>query len=242
MAESRQRPVIAIPARFSQSASALRFEAEVTARRLVTAVYAAGGDPVTMHPHAPGGLADEAEIADRLRFADGVLLPGGGDLSTRWQPAHPSLYHTDEEQDAFDLALGRVALEGGLPLLAICRGLQVVNVMQGGTLHSDMGELAGLAADHRHRVHQVRAEADSELARRGYSRLTVSCFHHQCIDRLGKGLRAVAHSEDGVVEAVELDDSAGWFLGVQWHPEDTATEDPSQAAIFAAHVEACRAR
>lgn len=239
---SRWRPLIAIPARFSSGATALRYAAEVNARTLVAAVFAAGGEPVSVHPHAPGGVADEAEIADRLEFADGVLLPGGGDLSTRWQPAHPSLYGVDEEQDAFDLAVGRWASERGRPLLAICRGLQVVNVMQGGTLHSDLAELTGLAANHRNRVHRVQAEPDSALTRLGDRHLTVSCYHHQCIDRLGKGLRAIAHSEDGVVEAIEFEDAAGWFLGVQWHPEDTAAEDPSQSTIFAAHVEACRAR
>ena len=243
MAERPRRPVIAIPARFSKNATALRYEADVIARKLMAAVFAAGGEPVAVHPHAPDGQADDAEIAERLTFAAGVLLPGGGDLSTRWQPAHPTLYGMNEEQDAFDLAVARVTLDRGRPLLAICRGLQVINVLHGGTLHPDLGELPGLPSDHRNRLHQVRPDPESLLAGLGEAKLTVSCFHHQCVDRLGSGLRAVAHSEDGVVEAVELapGQRAGWFLGVQWHPEDTADENAAQAALFGRFVEACRA-
>ncbi|MDQ2838276.1 MAG: gamma-glutamyl-gamma-aminobutyrate hydrolase family protein, partial [Actinomycetota bacterium] len=148
------RPLIAIPARFSQSASALRYRAEVAARALVSAVYVAGGEPLLMHPDAAGGRADEAEIARRLSFADGVLLPGGGDLAGCWsgQPEHPSLYDVDLEQDAFDLAMLRVAVGQGLPVLAICRGAQLLAVANGGQLVQDMAAGAG---QHRHRLHEV---------------------------------------------------------------------------------------
>ena len=95
---SGRRPVIAIPARFSASASALRFGAIVLARRLAQAVWDAGGDPVALFPHAPDAVVDLDAARERLRFADGVLLPGGGDVSARWanQPPHPSLYDVDE--------------------------------------------------------------------------------------------------------------------------------------------------
>jgi putative glutamine amidotransferase len=134
------RPLIAIPARFSASAAALRYEAEVSARKLIEAVYAAGGEPLSVHPSAPGGTITEAQAGERLGFADGVLLPGGGDLSPVHYggAAHESLYDMDAEQDAFDLAAARWCLNSGRPLLAICRGLQVVNVAMGGTLVQDM--------------------------------------------------------------------------------------------------------
>ena len=92
------RPLVAIPARFAESSSALRFKSEVTAHQLVSAVYAAGGEPVVIHPHAPNGSADKNEVAQRLGFADAVLLPGGGDLAAHWYggPAHPALYDVDE--------------------------------------------------------------------------------------------------------------------------------------------------
>ena len=118
-----RRPRIAIPARFSATASALRHGAEVSSRNLVAAVHGAGGEPLAVHPHAPGGEVDDDEVAERLAFADGVLLPGGGDVAAHrsGQAAHPSEYDVDDEQDAFDLAVARVALRRGLPLLEIGR-------------------------------------------------------------------------------------------------------------------------
>jgi putative glutamine amidotransferase len=230
------RPLIAIPARFSSSAAALRYEAEVAARKLVEAVYAAGGEPLSVHPSAPGGTVGDADVAGRLAFADGVLLPGGGDLHPAYYGGaqHESLYDMDREQDAFDLAVARWSLHTGRPLLAICRGMQVVNVAMGGTLVQDMPR------QHRH----VR----SELALRpgtavhhvlGRDIATISCYHHQALDRIGTGLHPTASSEDGVVEAIELTEpGAGWFLGVQWHPEDTAADDPAQQRLFGALVSA----
>src|SRR5690348_8738234 len=99
-----RRPLIAIPARFSASASALRFRAEVNAHKLIRAVYDAGGEPLTVHPSLP---ADDEEVRSRINFADGVLLPGGGDLAAHWagQQKHVSQYDVDEVQDAFDLAV-----------------------------------------------------------------------------------------------------------------------------------------
>ena len=231
---SRTRPLIAIPARFSASAAALRYEAEVSARKLVEAVYAAGGEPLAIHP------ADPAGVAARLDFADGVLLPGGGDLhpSSYGGAGHESLYDTDPGQDAFDLAVARWCLDSGRPLLAICRGLQVVNVAMGGTLVQDMPR------HHRH----VRSELTltGGTALRGVLAqdvVTISCYHHQAVDRVGAGLRPVACSADGVIEAVEPDgDAPGWFLAVQWHPEDTAATDPAQQRLFGALVAAAAAR
>lgn len=233
---SVRRPLIAIPARFSASAAALRYAADVTARALVDAVYAAGGEPLVVHPVAPGAEVDVAAAAERLWFADGVLLPGGGDLASRWsgQEDHHTQYDVDEEQDAFDLAVARYALDQGVPLLAICRGNQVVNVGLGGDLVQDLGERA-----HRHVVQPVAVERGSALAAIVGECPEISCFHHQALGRLGVGLRAVAHAPDGVTEAVELD-GAGWYVGVQWHPEDTAATDLRQAAIFGALVDAAR--
>jgi putative glutamine amidotransferase len=199
-------------------------------------VYAAGGEPLVVHPVAPGAVVDPDAVGERLAFADAVLLPGGGDLAARWsgQVSHASLYDVDEEQDAFDLAVARWSLAAGKPLLAVCRGHQVVNVALGGDLVQDLGE------GHRHTVRDVRIEAGSPFADVVGAATTVSCYHHMAVGRLGEGLRPVAWSSDGVVEAVTLDGHEGWYLGVQWHPEDTAATDPAQAAIFRALVEAAR--
>jgi putative glutamine amidotransferase len=234
------RPLILVPARFSATASALRYRAEVGARALLEAVYEAGGEPLLMHPHAPGGRADVSAVASRLSVAHGVLLPRGGDLHPSWagQRSHPSEYDVDVEQDAFDLAVAARALRTGLPLLAICRGTQVVNVMLGGDVVQDMASAGG---EHRHRTHRIAVAPGTLLASIAGDTLAVSCYHHQCLGRLGDGLTVVAEADDGVPEAVESPAAHGWFLGVQWHPEDTAA-DSGQAALFAAFVAAARDR
>jgi putative glutamine amidotransferase len=238
------RPRIAIPARFAERTSALRYAAEVTSRNLLDAVFAAGGEPLVLHPHAPGGEVDDADVADRLTVADGVLLPGGGDLAAHWtgQSPHPSLYDVDDEQDAFDLAVARVCLETGVPLLAVCRGLQVVNAVRGGRVVQDMDEAFGTERHHRHRVHSVAVEDGSLLSRVIGTKVEVSCYHHQSLAELGEGMRAVAHAEDGVVEGVQIDEAPGWFLGVQWHPEDTWAVEAPQRAVFEALVAAAAQR
>lgn len=231
-----RRPLIAIPARFSSSAAALRFGADVTARALVDAVYAAGGEPLVVHPVAAGARIDVAAVAERLWFADGVLLPGGGDLASRWsgQDDHETLYDVDEEQDAFDLATAQWALAAGVPLFAVCRGWHVANVALGGDLEQHM------AQPHRQVVHDVAVEPGSVLAQAVGTSVAASCFHHQRVSRLGEGLEPVARAADGTVEAAELRGSRGWFLGVQWHPEDTVASDPAQLALFEALVAAAR--
>lgn len=238
----QRRPLIAIPARFSQSASALRHRAMVGSRNLIAAVYAAGGEPLLVHPVAPGADVDDAEVAERLHWADGILLPGGGDLSGRWsgQDHHHTLYDVDEEQDAFDLAVARVALERRIPLLSVCRGTQVVNVALGGTLVQDMDEHDSELAHHRNHVHHVTVDHDTVAQSVVGESVEVSCYHHQCLDALGDGLVVTARSEEGVIECVELPAYDGWFLGVQWHPEDTWETEPRQLDVLRALVDAAR--
>jgi putative glutamine amidotransferase len=230
MADAR-RPLIAIPARFSEHATALRYRAEVMARALSEAVYAAGGEPMVIHPVAPEARIDVDAARERLWFADGVLMPGGGDVAARWsgQQPHPSQYGVDEEQDAFDIAVVKVALADRLPLLAICRGTQIVNVALGGDLVQDMADTTG---NHRDRVHALDVDENSPLGEIVGRRTTISCSHHQCIATLGAGLVPAAYAADGVIEAVTLQGHEGWYLGVQWHPEDSAATDPVQAAVF----------
>ncbi|GAA4667224.1 gamma-glutamyl-gamma-aminobutyrate hydrolase family protein [Streptomyces chumphonensis] len=236
------RPLIAVPARFSATTSALRYAAEVNARALIEALWRAGGEPATLHPHAPDGRCDPAETAARLARFDGVLLPGGGDLSPHRYGAacvHDAVYDVDHAQDAFDLEVARHARAAGMPLLAVCRGLQVVNTARGGTLHQDMG---GPDREHRHLTHPVRLAPGSVVADViGAGATEASCYHHQHVDRLGAGLTATAHAADGTVEAVEAPGDRGWFLAVQWHPEDTAETDPAQQRLFDALVAAARA-
>ncbi|MFC8127620.1 gamma-glutamyl-gamma-aminobutyrate hydrolase family protein [Streptomyces sp. NPDC057302] len=257
----RPRPLIALPQRYAASTSALRYEAVVTARALAEAVFRAGGEPFMMLP-GPAG-----EAAARLARCDGLLLPGGGDMAP-WRygggggdagaqgvQVHGAVYDVDDAQDAFDLALARCALACGLPLLAVCRGLQVVNVALGGSLRQDMGGGKDMGGDgdgdggrvegaHRHVVHPVRVAAGSVVARAlgGAQSVSVSCFHHQCVERLGRGLVATGWAADGTVEALELPGADGWFAAVQWHPEDTAAADSAQQELFGGLIQAAELR
>ncbi|TFE37113.1 gamma-glutamyl-gamma-aminobutyrate hydrolase family protein [Streptomyces sp. ICN441] len=229
------RPLIAIPARFSATTSALRFAAEVSARALVEAVWRSGGEPVAIHPSDPVATG----VAARLARFDGVLLPGGGDLAPHRYGAadtHRSVYDVDDLQDVFDLEVARRALDSGLPLLAICRGLQAVNVALGGTLEQDMG---GPGREHRHVVHPVFLRRGTLLEQAvGVAQVEASCHHHQRAERLGERLTITARAADGTVEGLELSGARGWFTAVQWHPEDTAHLDPAQQALFDALVRA----
>ncbi|MFJ1548463.1 gamma-glutamyl-gamma-aminobutyrate hydrolase family protein [Streptomyces sp. NPDC088246] len=243
MSHATPRPLIAVPARFSATTSALRYTAEVTARALVEAVWRAGGEPAAIHPCAPDGAADPAEVAARLARFDGVLLPGGGDLAPhRYGETdfHASVYDVDDVQDGFDIEVARQALDSRLPLLAVCRGLQVVNTARGGTLYQDMG---GPGREHRHVVHPVAVQRGTLLEQAtGAEKMEASCYHHQHVDRLGEGLTVAARAADGTVEALELPGLQGWFTAVQWHPEDTAHQDPAQQGLFDALVRAARRR
>ena len=221
------RPSVAIPGRFAASAAGLRYRAVVVAERLAEAVFAAGGEPLVLLP------GDPAETGRRLRFAQALLLPGGGDLSpASYNEAigHPDVYGLDERQDSFDLSACRFALAQGLPLLAICRGMQVLNVACGGSLHQH------LEPPHRQLVHSVRVEPGSRLAvALDAPTASVSCFHHQGVARIGAGLVPVAFAADGVIEALEPGGSvvgSSWALGVQWHPEDTWDSDARQLSLF----------
>jgi putative glutamine amidotransferase len=229
---------VIIPARFSESASALRYRAEVAAAKLLQAVWDAGGEPLVIHPTAPQPRIEA--LYDRLWMADAVLLPGGGDMSPCWygQEPLPSLYGVNEDQDAFDLVMARWAIQQKIPLLAICRGNQVVNVALGGTLVQDMSETTG-GRNHRQLVQDIELAADSPLRDVvPRDRITISCSHHQCIDELADKLQPAAYAADGTIEAVTLAGHEGWFLGLQWHLEDLADSDQVQQEIFRAFVTA----
>jgi putative glutamine amidotransferase len=227
------RPKIAIPGRFTESASALRYRGLVSSRALVESVWRAGGDPVTLLP-----AADGLDWAERLRGFDGVLLPGGGDVhpSRYGAPAdHEALYDMDEVQDETDFTLARHCLEHGVPMLAVCRGLHVVNALLGGTLVIDM------PVNHRHHVHPVALTDPDDRLGIGSKTVTASCYHHQAVEVLANGLTVLGRADDDCIEAVSID-APGWAVGVQWHPEDTEPTDPDQQALFRRFVrEAARA-
>ncbi len=178
-----------------------------------------------------------------LARVDALVLTGGPDVDPALygEAPHPAVYGVDRRADDFESALADVAVARGLPMLAICRGFQVLNVARGGSLHQHLADDLGVPPHGRPgeaggaRLHEVQLDADSMLADvMDATRVTASCHHHQAIARPGDGLRVVGRAPDGIIEAMELD---GCFvLAVQWHPEDTAGDDPSQQRLFDALV------
>jgi putative glutamine amidotransferase len=226
--------VVVVPGRFSAGASALRYRAVVNARALLEMVHAAGGEPVTALPWPDSSELTAAQVGERLAFADAVLLPGGGDVDPQTYGeviASDDVYDVDAVQDHADLAIAEWALDVGLPLLAICRGLHVVNVSLGGTLEQHM------AQPHRERVHQVVGAGPWPAGVVMPAAFDVSCYHHQRVAQLAAPLEAVCWADDGTVEAATFPSAPGWFLGVQWHPEDTPHQ-PEQFSLLQAFVAA----
>ncbi|HEX4343923.1 MAG TPA: gamma-glutamyl-gamma-aminobutyrate hydrolase family protein [Solirubrobacteraceae bacterium] len=199
-------------------------DAFVLARSYVDAVHRAGALALLLAPD-PALVEDPDEVLDLL---DGLMLAGGADIAAEayGAAAHPETVGTVPERDAFEIALVRRALERDLPLLGICRGMQIMNIACGGTLHQHLPELLG-HEDHRRVVgtfdgadHDVRLLADSLAARAAGEQLhATKSHHHQGIDRLGVGLIVTGRAvTDDFPEAIEL--PANRFgLGVQWHPE-----------------------
>jgi putative glutamine amidotransferase len=166
--------------------------------------------------------------AGELYACDGILMTGGGDVDPRLYGRGDALHlaqEVDEERDRFELDLIRRALERGMPFLGICRGAQLTNVSQGGSLHVDL-EMKGFPSHRRttdgDRRHAVHVEASSMLCEIvGRESGEVNSAHHQAIDTVGKGLRVVAKSAEGIVEALEWETPSErpFLLLVQWHPE-----------------------
>jgi putative glutamine amidotransferase len=196
---------------------------------------AAGAIPVVL---PPVGCDHLEELLDRL---DGLCLSGGPDLDPMAYGAadrHAELGPTEPSLDAFELAIVKAALERGMPILAICRGAQALNVACGGTLHQHVpGHRQAEAATKP--MHGVDITGRSRLARIAGSRaLDVNSFHHQAVDRVGAGLRVSARAQDGTVEAIE---GQGFVIGVQWHAETLAAL-PGHAGLFEAFVDAASRR
>lgn len=205
----------------------------------VDCVAAAGGRPLLLPPAQGPGAADDsaAAVVDAL---DALVLVGGGDVDpARYGAvADAATGGVNRERDDSELALVAAALAAGLPVLAVCRGLQILNVHLGGTLVQHLPDVVG------HRGHQpetgcfgpteVRTEPGSRVAAVMGSTATVACSHHQAVDALGRGLVVTARAADGVVEAVELP-SAPFVVGVEWHPEEDG-----DVRLFRALIEATR--
>jgi putative glutamine amidotransferase len=206
----------------------------------VAALGAAGARTALLPPSQP------AEPEELLAPFDGLLLAGGGDIEPARYGAgnHPAQYGTDPDRDELELALVRAAVRLGVPTLGICRGVQLLNVAFGGTLVQHLPDADGLV-EHRNEakqaMHGLRIEPGSRLAEAlGQVEAEGRSHHHQGLDRLGEGFRAVAWAPDGLVEGIERQE--GWTVGVLWHPESTAAADPVQHRLLAAFVDVASRR
>lgn len=231
------RPLVAVIGRRADSVPILRFSATLAAEAICEAVYAGGGEPVVLH----GPAADPTDgLAARLARFDGVLMPGGADLGPEryGQRPVPETVAVVDFQDDLDLGTAHAVIAADVPTLAICRGMQVLNVALGGTLHQHVAETT---VGHRNGLHDVTVLPGSRLhSIVGTERVPVSSYHHQAIDRLAGDLVVTGTATDGVVEAVEHRHAD--VLAVQWHPEDLHTTSASDAALFADLVERAHKR
>ena len=207
-------------------------------------VRRAGGD---VHLVAP----DTESPMDVVANSDGILLPGGGDVlpATYGQPQHPAFDAAEAGRDAYELELVRLASEADVPIFAICRGIQVLNVARGGTLVQHLPEEVSGGVDHNVReprvaiAHEVWVTAGSLLDRlmretEEDGGFPVNSRHHQAARTLGTGLVTTATAPDGVIEAIE-DPSKRFMLGVQWHPENFYRTGEFRA-LFEGFIEAAR--
>jgi putative glutamine amidotransferase len=218
---------------------------DYTFEEYARAVHACGAVPLLV-PAAQ----DRKSLSVMVQRVDGLILSGGPDLHPRWygEEPHAALGEIDETLDLMELACTRAALERNLPLLAICRGIQVLNVALGGSLYQDIGgEVAG-CLNHAPQVdkavltHAVTVERGSLLRRiMGRKTVMVNSKHHQAVREPGTGLRISAVASDGIIEAVE-DPGRQFVLGVQWHPEGTWAEDDCSRRLFKSLVRAAGGR
>jgi len=227
-------PVVLIVGRLAGEAKGVRGEPFAAGQRYFRAVARAGGVTLMLPPIT--SLVDE--VPGLLRRVDAVVLHGGGDVDPRQygqEPTAEELYGVVPEHDEVEFAVTRAAIEADLPLFAICRGMQVLNVALGGTLHQHIGSEA-----HWFAFHEVPLEPDSQLAAALGAPVATKCHcvHHQAVDRLAPELRAVGSTADGLIHACELP-SARWTVATQWHPEDSADTDPEQQSLFDSLIAHC---
>lgn len=208
------------------------------------AIQRAGGLPVLV----PANL-HESTLHDIYARLDGVLLPGGGDVSpTNYgMDDHPTLTNVDDTRDFAELKLAQWAVEDDRPVFGICRGIQVLNVALGGTLTIDIPSMLPTTLAHdipRNQprntlMHTVNVQPQTRLAQiLGGTQFIVNSLHHQALQQIPEHAVPTAYSPDGIIEAIEVP-SKHFVLGVQWHPEDL-TADEDMQRLFVAFVDACR--
>jgi putative glutamine amidotransferase len=242
-------PIIGIPTQTLEEIPGQLPRCWVMSQQYVRVLVAAGAIPWVI-PLLESDQATLRAIYDRV---DGVFLPGGVDLDPAAYCEGPSslVGRTDPDRDEIELTLTRWALDDGKPLLAVCRGIQVVNVAAGGTVHQDLAAQLPGAIKHDYfptkdqytrdlLVHDVEVTEGSKLrSLLGAAVVRVNSMHHQGIKQLAPCLRATAFAPDGLIEGLESP-NGHFLLGVQWHPEALVEKDPRMQRLFAEFIAAAR--
>ncbi len=226
-------PLVLIVGREITETRGLRTSGFGAGDRYQTALVRAGTVPIILPPIVDL-VRDVPDLVDRC---DAVVLHGGGDIDpARYGRSRETehLYGINAAHDEVEWAVVRAVLDSRTPMLAICRGHQMLNVVCGGTLIQHLG-----LPEHREHPHPVDLTPESRVSRAMGATRPEACFsfHHQAIGDVGDGLVVTGRSDDGVIEAIEWT-GPEWIVGVQWHPEDTADSDPQQQALFEALVRA----
>jgi putative glutamine amidotransferase len=233
------KPIIAIPGAQTDVGSSVSVMADYTNHAYCAGVEKAGGIPILLP--IPQHLEDLDPV---LETCQGILLPGGIDVDPRFynEDPLPVLGTINAEMDRFWIHVTMYAVQKKLPLLGICRGLQLANVALGGSLYQDLSMknpshmLHSQKQNRDYLMHLVTIEEGSRLAELlKTTSLYTNTMHHQCVKEPGRGLRITARTNDGIPEAMESED--GNILLVQWHPEELLTTEPRMLALFGSLVE-----
>lgn len=205
-------------------------------------VAANGGIPIVL-PYINPEMAIEV-----MSLCDGIILSGGEDVDPQFygQDPHLKLGPTVPERDLAEIAIVKNAIQNNIPLLAICRGVQILNVALGGTLIQDIPSQKKAPIQHTQKIdrsrdtHWVTISKDSKLFQViGSERIRVNSLHHQAIDNVASNLRIVAQAADGIIEAVEPIHPTTFMVGVQWHPESMSSTNESMNNLFGEFIKSC---
>lgn len=244
------RPLIGVATQTMPAVEGERPACWIMGQRYVEALRATGAAPILL----PLLTNDPDAMRDIFARLDGVFLTGGVDVdpSRYGEPKHPLCGTTDPDRDAVELMLLEYAMANGLPVLAVCRGIQILNVARGGTLYQDVTAQVPAAMKHdyfptpanpsrTYLAHDITVAPGSRLAAiLGETVVSVNSMHHQAIKDLADGLRPTAFAPDGIIEAVE-GTNGQYLVAVQWHPEELADTQPGMRRLFSSFVEAAAA-
>ena len=231
-------PVILLPGKLTTNSQGVRGDSFSTGRRYSEAVARAGGVVVQAQPIAQTTAAAH-ELVTRF---DGVIIQGGGDIDPNrygQKPRSNAIYGISLEHDELEIAVIRAAIELDKPVLAICRGIQILNVALGGTLHQHLADVLADGESHWDKHHEINLEPNSRVAKamKTNSPKQSHSYHHQAIDTLAPDLIVTGRAPDQTIEAVEHN-TKKWIVGVQWHPEDDADTEPDQQNLFNGFIDA----